>query len=47
MRSNQQQNIQTKNYLRAFTDQNIVYTPVYISQEDYDTIINSPMETGK
>ena len=41
----------SRNHLRAFsdrlTDQNIVYTPVYISQEDYDTIINSPMETGK
>jgi len=41
----------SRNHLRAFTDrladQNIVYTPVYISQEDYDTIINSPIETGK
>jgi hypothetical protein len=41
----------SRNHLRAFTnrlaDQNIVYAPVYISQEDYDTITNSPMETGK
>jgi len=41
----------SRNHLRAFTgrldDLNIVYTPVYISQEDYDTIVDSPMETGR
>jgi hypothetical protein len=26
---------------------NVVYTPVYISQEVYDSIINSPQETGQ
>jgi hypothetical protein len=25
----------------------VVYTPVYISQADYDLIVNSPMEKGK
>ena len=41
----------SRNHLRAFsshlTDLNIVDTPVYISQEDYDAIINSPTETGR
>ena len=41
----------SRNHLRAFSarldDLTIVYTPIYISQEDYDTIINSPMETGR
>ncbi len=40
----------SRNHMRAFSsrlaDLNIVYTPVYISQEEYDAIIDSPMETG-
>ncbi|MGE0089086.1 MAG: DUF2202 domain-containing protein [Bacteroidales bacterium] len=41
----------SRNHLRAFHNQltslGIVYTPVYISQEDYDQIVNSPIEKGK
>lgn len=40
----------SRNHLRAFygrlDDMNIVYTPVYISQQEYDEIVNSPMENG-
>ena len=40
----------SRNHLRAFygrlDDMNIVYTPVYISQQEYDDIVNSPMERG-
>ena len=41
----------SRNHLRAFTStlQNIygtTYTPQYLSQEEYEQIINSPMETG-
>jgi hypothetical protein len=41
----------SRNHLRAFNRQlttlGIVYTPVYISQADYDVIASSPMEKGK
>jgi hypothetical protein len=41
----------SRNHLRAFnlqlTNLGIVYTPTYISQTDYDLIVNSPMEKGK
>ena len=41
----------SRNHLRAFYRQlktlGIVYTPVYISQTDYDMIVNSSMEKGK
>ena len=41
----------SRNHLRAFNRQlttlGIVYTPVYISQTDYDLIVTSPMEKGK
>jgi hypothetical protein len=41
----------SRNHLRAFygrlDDMNIVYTPVYISQQEYDQIVNSPMESGR
>ena len=41
----------SRNHLRAFFsslgDMNIVYTPVYISQPEYDEIVASPMETGR
>ena len=41
----------SRNHLRAFnlqlTNLGIVYTPAYISQTDYDLIVNSPMEKGK
>jgi hypothetical protein len=41
----------SRNHLRAFNRQlttlGIVYTPVYISQTDYDLIVNSSMEKGK
>jgi len=41
----------SRNHLRAFyrqlTTLGIVYTPVYISQTDYDLIVNSSMEKGK
>lgn len=40
----------SRNHMRAFTgrltDLGMVYSPTYISQEEYDSIINSPMETG-
>ena len=40
----------SRNHLRAFSarldDMNIVYTPVYLSQQEYDEIVNSPMERG-
>jgi hypothetical protein len=40
----------SRNHLRAFyhqlTKMGLVYTPVYISQEEYDAIVNSPMEQG-
>lgn len=41
----------SRNHLRAFNRQlttlGIVYTPVYISQADYDLIVSSAMEKGK
>lgn len=41
----------SRNHLRAFNSQlttlGIVYTPVYISQADYDLIVSSSMEKGK
>jgi hypothetical protein len=41
----------SRNHLRAFfrrlDDMNIVYTPVYISQQQYDEIVNTPMERGQ
>ena len=41
----------SRNHMRAFSSQldgmNVVYTPIYISQEEYDSIINSPKETGQ
>ncbi len=41
----------SRNHLRAFNRQltalGIVYTPVYLSQADYDLIVNSSMEQGK
>lgn len=41
----------SRNHLRAFSslldDMNVVYIPVYISQSEYDSIVNSPMETGQ
>ena len=41
----------SRNHMRAFSsrleDMNVVYTPIYISQEEYDSIINSPQETGQ
>ncbi len=41
----------SRNHLRAFNRQlttlGIVYTPVFISQADYDQIASSPMEKGK
>lgn len=40
----------SRNHLRAFYHQltklGLVYIPVYISQEEYDAIVNSPMEQG-
>jgi hypothetical protein len=40
----------SRNHLRAFnlqlTNLGLVYTPVYISQEEYDEIVNTPMEQG-
>jgi hypothetical protein len=40
----------SRNHMRAFSarlaDLGMVYMPVYISQEEYDAIINSPKETG-
>lgn len=41
----------SRNHLRAFNRQlitlGIVYTPIYLSQEAYDLIVNSSMEQGK
>ena len=41
----------SRNHLRAFNRQlttlGIVYSPVFISQADYDLIVNSSMEKGK
>ena len=41
----------SRNHMRAFSSQldamNVVYTPVYITQEEYDAIISSPKETGQ
>lgn len=41
----------SRNHLRAFNRQlttpGIAYTPVFISQTEYDLIVNSPMEKGK
>jgi hypothetical protein len=41
----------SRNHLRAFNRQlttlGIVYSPVFISQTDYDLIVNSSMEKGK
>lgn len=41
----------SRNHLRAFSarlnEMNVVYTPLYISQAEYDSIVNSPMETGQ
>jgi hypothetical protein len=41
----------SRNHLRAFNRQlknlGITYVPVYLSQEEFDEIINTPMETGK
>lgn len=40
----------SRNHLRAFNRQldrlGVKYTPVYISQEDYDQIVSTPNETG-
>ena len=40
----------SRNHLRAFfgslDNMNIAYTPMYISQQEYDDIVNSPMERG-
>ncbi len=40
----------SRNHLRAFmnvlTQQNATYTPQYLSQEEFDEIVNSPTETG-
>jgi len=42
--------IGSRNHLRAFNRQlvnlGLVYTPVYLTQEEYDAIVNTPMETG-
>ena len=41
----------SRNHLRAFTgrltDLGFDYVPVYISQEDYDAIVSSPVEKGR
>ncbi len=41
----------SRNHLRAFNRQlttlGVVYTPVYVSQADYDLIVSSAMEKGK
>ena len=41
----------SRNHLRAFNRQlvtlGLTYTPVYISQDEYDLIVSSPHETGK
>lgn len=40
----------SRNHLRAFmsalTQLNATYTPQYLSQEEFDEIVNSPIETG-
>lgn len=42
--------IASRNHLRAFNRQleslGLVYIPVYLTQEEYDRIVNTPMETG-
>lgn len=41
----------SRNHMRAFTRQlsylGLTYTPSYISQEEYDSIISTPIESGK
>ncbi len=41
----------SRNHLRAFFrnlyNMNITYTPIYIGQQEYDEIVNSPMERGR
>lgn len=41
----------SRNHLRSFharlVDAGFTYTPQYISQEEYDAIVNSPRETGQ
>jgi hypothetical protein len=41
----------SRNHLRSFVkvlkNQGITYVPQYLSQSEYNTIINSPMETGQ
>jgi hypothetical protein len=41
----------SRNHLRAFNRKLVnmgeTYIPVYLTQEDYDDIVNTPMETGK
>lgn len=40
----------SRNHLRAFisqlSGQGVTYTPQYITQEEFDAIIDSPLETG-
>ncbi|MEW6559975.1 MAG: DUF2202 domain-containing protein [Pseudomonadota bacterium] len=40
----------SRNHMRAFisqlTKQGVTYTPQYITQAEFDAIVNSPMETG-
>lgn len=40
----------SRNHMRSFSsrlaDMSVVYIPVYISQDEYDSIISSPKETG-
>lgn len=40
----------SRNHLRSFVanleKQNVIYVPKYLSQEEFDAIINSPMEKG-
>ena len=42
--------LDSRNHLRAFTSRlenmGFDYVPVYISQEDYDAIVSSPIERG-
>lgn len=41
----------SRNHLRAFNRQlaamGITYNPVYISQDEFDQVVNSPMEQGQ
>ena len=41
---------ESRNHLRAFNRQldnlGVEYTPVYITQEEYDQIVSTPNETG-